>query len=144
MTRFLLVFLLIFFCLNTPNEALPETHRNTLRVCLGKALPKSLDPAASNTRQVLTLYHNWGDTLLYRDPVTGKIVPGLAESYRILENGAMELTLRKGVSFHNGEPFNAAAVKFSLDLLKKSDSRVSGYLKGYKRYFCTGRSHRSH
>ncbi|MCF8130629.1 MAG: hypothetical protein K9N10_19120, partial [Deltaproteobacteria bacterium] len=43
------------------------------------------------------------------------------------------LTLREGVWFHNGEPFNAAAVKFSLDLLKKSDSKVSGYLKDLKK-----------
>jgi len=132
MVRFFLTFLLVFSCLNTPNDALPQTGKETLTVCLGKALPRSLDPAVSNTRQVLTLYHNWGDTLLYRDPVTGKIVPGLAESYRILEDGDMELTLKKGVWFHNGEPFNAAAVKFSLDLLKKSDSKVSGYLRNIR------------
>ena len=109
-----------------------QAQKDTLTVCLGKARPKSLDPAVSNTRQVLTLYHNWGDTLLYRDPVTGKIVRGLAESYKILDNGDMELTLRKGVRFHNGEPFNGAAVKFSLDLLKKPESRVSRYLMGIK------------
>jgi len=113
-------------------EALSQTRKDTLVVCLGKALPKSLDPGVSNTRQVLTLYHNWGDALLYRDPASGSIVPGLAESYRILENGDMELTLRKGVEFHNGEPFNGAAVKFSLDLLKMPDSRVSRYLEGIK------------
>ncbi|HKI48512.1 MAG TPA: ABC transporter substrate-binding protein [Desulfobacteria bacterium] len=132
MIRFLLTLLLIGSCLNTPNDALSQSKKDTLKVCLGKALPKSLDPATSNTRQVLTLYHNWGDTLLYRDPVSEKIVPGLAESYRILEDGDMELTLKKGVWFHNGEPFNAAAVKFSLDLLKKSDSKVSGYLRDIK------------
>ena len=123
---------MIFACLNAPGEVFPETKKDTLTVCLGKAQPKSLDPAVSNTRQVLTLYHNWGDTLLYRDPVSGKIVPGLASDYRILENGDMELTLRKGVRFHNGEPFNGAAVKFSLDLLKKRDSKVSQYLINIK------------
>ena len=132
MIRFFLTFCILLSGLSTPVDALSQTKKDTLAVCLGKARPKSLDPAVSNTRQVLTLYHNWGDTLLYRDPVTGKIVPGLAESYRILDNGDMELTLRKGVRFHNGEPLNGAAVKFSLDLLKKSESRVSRYLKGIK------------
>ncbi|MBT3257145.1 MAG: hypothetical protein HN366_11905 [Deltaproteobacteria bacterium] len=132
MIRFFLTFCILLSCLSAPVDALSQTKNDTLVVCLGKARPKSLDPAVSNTRQVLTLYHNWGDTLLYRGPVTGKIVPGLARSYRILDNGDMELTLRKGVRFHNGEPFNGAAVKFSLDLLKKSDSRVSRYLKGIK------------
>jgi peptide/nickel transport system substrate-binding protein len=132
MKRFFLVLCMVLFCLNVTGEVFSETQKDTLTVCLGKARPKSLDPAVSNTRQVLTLYHNWGDTLLYRDPVAGKIVPGLARSYRILDNGDMELTLRKGVRFHNGEPFNGAAVKFSLDLLKKPNSRVSRYLKGIK------------
>ncbi|OQY46141.1 MAG: hypothetical protein B6240_07680, partial [Desulfobacteraceae bacterium 4572_87] len=128
MIKFFLTFCMFFLCLNTPVDVFSQTQKDTLVVCLGKAQPKSLDPGVSNTRQVLTLYHNWGDTLLYRDPVSGGIVPGLAESYRILDNGDMELTLRKGVKFHNGEPFNGAAVKFSLDLLKKSDSKVSRYL----------------
>jgi len=132
MKRFFLVLCMVLSCLDVTGEVFAQAQKDTLTVCLGKARPKSLDPAVSNTRQVLTLYHNWGDTLLYRDPVSGKIVPGLAESYRILDNGDMELTLKKGVRFHNGEPLNGAAVKFSLDLLKKSDSRVSRYLKGIK------------
>lgn len=132
MIKVFLTLCMIFSYLNSPGEVFSQTKKDTLVVCLGKSQPKSLDPAVSNTRQVLTLYHNWGDTLLYRDPVNGEIVPGLARSYRILENGDMELTLRKGVKFHNGEPFNGAAVKFSLDLLKKSDSKVSRYLASIK------------
>lgn len=132
MIRLFFVFCLLLSCLHTPAGTLAQTRKDTLVVCLGKAKPKSLDPAVSNTRQVLTLYHNWGDTLLYRDPVTGKIIPGLAESYRILSSGDMEMTLRKGVKFHNGEPFNGAAVKFSLDLLKKPHSRVSRYLSNIR------------
>ena len=91
---------MVLFCLSVTGEVFSQAPKDTLTVCLGKARPKSLDPAVSNTRQVLTLYHNWGDTLLYRDPVTGEIVPGLAESYKILDNGDMELVLRKGVRFH--------------------------------------------
>ncbi len=120
---------IIICCLGVSLNVAAQTDKDTLVVCLGKAKPKSLDPSVSNSRQVLTLYHNWGDTLLYRDPVTAEIVPGLAESYHLLGNGDMDLTLRKGVEFHDGEPFNAAAVKFSLDLLKGRDSRVSLYLK---------------
>jgi peptide/nickel transport system substrate-binding protein len=141
MIKFFLAFCMFFLYLNAPGDIFSQTGKDTLTVCLGKARPKSLDPAVSNTRQVLTLYHNWGDTLLYRDPVTGKIVPGLARSYRILDNGDMELTLKKGVRFHNGEPFNGAAVKFSLDLLKKSESRVSRYLKGIKDVVVLGDHH---
>ena len=42
--------------------------------------------------------------------------PTLAESWTILEDGMVwEFKLRKGVKFQNGEPFNAQAVKFSVD-----------------------------
>ena len=45
-----------------------------------------------------------------------KLQPQLAESYDATED-AKEFTfhLRKGVTFHDGTPFNAAAVKFSFD-----------------------------
>ena len=45
-----------------------------------------------------------------------KLQPQLAESYEATED-AKEFTfhLRKGVTFHDGTPFNAAAVKFSFD-----------------------------
>ena len=132
MIRFFLTICMVFLSLITAGDAFCQPKKDTLVVCLGKAPPKSLDPAVSNTRQVLTLYHNWGDTLLYRDPVDGEIMPCLAESYRLLDNSGILLSLRKGVTFHNGEPFNAGAVKFSVELLKKSDSRVSGYLADIK------------
>ena len=132
MIRFFLAICMVFSSLITTGEALCQPKKDTLVVCLGKARPKSLDPAVSNTRQVLTLYHNWGDTLFYRDPENGKIVPCLAESYRLLDNGGILLSLRKGVTFHNGEPFNAKALKFSVELLKKPGSRVSRYLAGIK------------
>lgn len=47
-----------------------------------------------------------------------KLNPGLAESWEFLDdNKRIRFTLRKGVKFHNGEDFNAAAVKYSFDRL---------------------------
>lgn len=46
----------------------------------------------------------------------GKLSPQLAESWDISDGGrVIALHLRKGVKFHNGEPFTAEAVKFTLD-----------------------------
>lgn len=45
----------------------------------------------------------------------GKPVPGLALSWRPLDDLTWEFTLRRGVTFHNGEPFNADTVLFNLD-----------------------------
>jgi peptide/nickel transport system substrate-binding protein len=55
------------------------------------------------------------DRLLDRDAKTFKPKPMLAESWRIVNDTTWEFKLRKGVKFHNGEPFTAASVKATLD-----------------------------
>lgn len=49
--------------------------------------------------------------------------PGLAESYKVGDDKlTWTFTLRKGVKFHDGTPFNADAVIFQLDRILKKDS----------------------
>ncbi|MBD8044342.1 ABC transporter substrate-binding protein [Arthrobacter sp. Sa2BUA2] len=75
------------------------------------ARPAGLDPFLAVdteshrvTRQVL-------ETLVGVDPVTSAPVPLLAESWSESEDGRIhDFTLRRGVTFHDGEPLNAAAV----------------------------------
>jgi len=55
------------------------------------------------------------DRLLDRDAKTFKPKPMLAESWRIVNDTTWEFKLRRGVRFHNGEPFTAASVKATLD-----------------------------
>src|SRR5262245_35908545 len=45
----------------------------------------------------------------------GKPVPGLALSWKAVGELTWEFTLRRGATFHNGEPFNADTVLFNLD-----------------------------
>jgi peptide/nickel transport system substrate-binding protein len=45
----------------------------------------------------------------------GKPVPGLALTWKPVDDTTWEFTLRQGVTFHNGEPFNADTVLFNLD-----------------------------
>jgi len=54
------------------------------------------------------------DTLVRRD-ATLNLKPGLALSWRAVDATTWEFKLRHGVKFHDGEPFNADAVKFSFD-----------------------------
>ena len=55
------------------------------------------------------------DRLLDRDAKTFKPKPMLATSWKIVNDTTWEFKLRKGVKFHNGEPFTAASVKATID-----------------------------
>jgi peptide/nickel transport system substrate-binding protein len=44
-----------------------------------------------------------------------QVRPVLAERWERINDRTMRFHLRKGVTFHDGTPFNAAAVKFTLD-----------------------------
>ena len=71
------------------------------------------------------------DRLLDRDSKTFKPKPMLAESWKIVNDTTWEFKLRKGVKFHNGEPFTAASVKatidFALDPATKSHFASAAY-----------------
>src|SRR5215510_13867355 len=43
----------------------------------------------------------------------GKLVPRLATAWRWLDDRTLEMTLRQGVTFHNGEVFDADIVKLN-------------------------------
>jgi peptide/nickel transport system substrate-binding protein len=71
------------------------------------------------------------DRLLDRDAKTFKPKPMLAESWRIINDTTWEFKLRKGVKFHNGEPFTAQSVKatidYALDPATKSHFAAAAY-----------------
>lgn len=76
--------------------------------------PKSLDPLQAGW---LVLRIGLVDTLVSVD-YNAEIAPGLATSWHVSDDGlTWTFELQKGVSFHDGTPFNAEAVKFSLQRL---------------------------
>jgi peptide/nickel transport system substrate-binding protein len=54
------------------------------------------------------------ETLLTRNEETGEFTPNLATSWRLIDDVTWQFKLREGVKFHNGEPFDAETVKFSV------------------------------
>src|SRR5712691_8835675 len=78
--------------------------------------PTTLDPMNHQEAPATVLANNLFDGLIERDPDLN-LVPLLAESYRSVSATTWEFKLRRGIRFHNGEPFDAESVKFSLERL---------------------------
>jgi peptide/nickel transport system substrate-binding protein len=76
----------------------------------------TLDPQVSFDGQSPLLWRAVYENLLIYDGDTLDIVPHLAESYDVSEDGlTYTFKIRPGVTFSDGEPLNAAAVKMSID-----------------------------
>lgn len=78
--------------------------------------PSSLDPAAGTSGGDYVYLYMIYARLLNFNQTTGAIEPGLASGYGFTgaNNLTFDLTLRQGVTFQDGEPFNAQAVADSL------------------------------
>ncbi len=74
----------------------------------------TLDPHMSNDVPTTNVLQNVFDGLIYRSQ-TMDLEPGLAEAYEQVDDLTWRFTLREDVYFHNGEPFNAEAVKFTIE-----------------------------
>jgi peptide/nickel transport system substrate-binding protein len=88
----------------------------------------SLDRPELNVQQCLF------DHLLRRNE-EGKIIGNLASDYKWLNEKTMRINLRKGITFHNGEKFSAADVKWSLEemLHSKRSPGLIGAVKGIEK-----------
>ncbi|HEV7276078.1 MAG TPA: ABC transporter substrate-binding protein [Devosiaceae bacterium] len=85
--------------------------------------PPNLDPTAGAAAAIdEVVYANIFEGLTRFAP-DGSVVPGLAESWDISEDGlTYTFHLREGVTFHDGSTFDAEDVKFSFDRARAEDS----------------------
>jgi peptide/nickel transport system substrate-binding protein len=88
----------------------------------------TLDPHAQNEGPTHNLMHQIYEPLLIRD-AAGKVIPTLAVSWKVTADPTVwEFKLRQGVKFHNGNPFNADDVVFSLKRAQQPTSDMKGLL----------------
>lgn len=90
----------------------PAGPRLALSLALGDE-PATLDPHLATGRSFEALWPNLFDTLVARD-ARNVLGPGLADSWRRLDDQTWELQLRRGPRFSNGEALDAEAVVASL------------------------------
>jgi peptide/nickel transport system substrate-binding protein len=89
----------------------------------------SLDPQKATTAPEVWVYGNVFETLVTLDEQM-QVRPALAERWERIDPTTMRFHLKKGVVFHDGTPFNAAAVKFTIDRVidPKSPARGRSWL----------------
>ncbi|WP_394199143.1 ABC transporter substrate-binding protein [Litoreibacter albidus] len=76
-----------------------------------------LDPGRDHSNVGSQFYYNSFDTLIDRDhsKLEPEWTPALATEWTLVDDTTMELKLREGVTFHNGEDMTADDVVFSLN-----------------------------
>lgn len=93
--------------------------------------PGSWDPIDTYLVAWSTVATNLFDGLTYRDTDL-QLKPGLATEWQVLDEGKrIRFSLREGVTFHNGEPFNSEAVKYTFDRLLGEEGKKGPQRSNY-------------
>ena len=90
--------------------------------------PTSWDPAQANEGHLAPIYQSMYDTLLKREP-NGDLSPMLATEWTESEDGlSLDLELRDDVTFTDGTPFDAEAVKANVEHFQQANGPMLGNL----------------
>jgi peptide/nickel transport system substrate-binding protein len=106
----------------------PDAETEPTELSIGfTAEPANLDFTTSDGAAIPeALLVNVYEGLVKIDQDTGEIVPALAESWEVSEDGTTyDFTLREGATFSNGEDFTAEDVKFSIERVQSDDWTIS-------------------
>lgn len=102
-------FLALMVSLALAGSALAQT----LTVAINEGMP-GFDPGANNRTVPSQVYPNIFDKLVGKD-VNGQLIPSLALTWESTGPNTWHLTLREGVTWHDGAPFTAADVEFTIE-----------------------------
>jgi len=96
------------------------------------AEPSAIDPHYHNLSPNNAMAEHYFGTLVRQDEKQ-RLIPGLAESWKPIDDTTFEFKLRKGVKFHDGSEFNADDVMFTMKRapeVPNSPSSFALYVKG--------------
>lgn len=101
--------------------------------------PTTLNPQKNGSDAAVPIFRNIADSYLYLDE-NGDYTPWLAESYTQSDDlKTVDLTLRQGVTFSDGEAFNADAAIANFDYYKSPENTdVSTWLQYVDKWEKTG------
>ena len=86
----------------------------------------AIDPHFDNLAGNLSLSRHLFDTLVRMDEAQ-RLRPGLAEAWRIVDDSVWEFKLRRGVRFHDGGPFTADDIFFSINRISGLPNSPGGF-----------------
>ncbi len=121
LARRIVVWLVLATCGIAPAHA--QKSANTLRITWRDAIG-DVDPYYNQLRTGLVVAYQAWDTLVYRDPETFQIKPLLATSWKQVDDTTLDFELRPGVKFHDGSPFSADDVVYTINTVL-SDKQVA-------------------
>jgi peptide/nickel transport system substrate-binding protein len=104
--------------------AAAQKSADTLRVAWRDQIA-DVDPYFNNLRTGLVVAHQFMDGLVYRDPTDFSLKPLLATSWKWVDDTTLEFELRRGVTFHNGDPFTAADVIYTVGIVTDPKAGLS-------------------
>jgi peptide/nickel transport system substrate-binding protein len=120
---FILLALAFFAAAQTVFAETPQ-RGGSLVVCQAAEPPTGLDPTSGTAAAIdRVVYSNIYEGLVKVNDM-GEFIPGLAEKWEVSPDGKIyTFHLRKGVKFHNGEPFNAQVAKWNLERAIAEDTK---------------------
>jgi len=108
----------ILFCVLVASPAFARDAKTLIVVQESEVV--GLDLMRSSIQNTMSVCYNIHDTLFHPQE-DASVTPALAEKWEKVNDLTWKITLNKGMTFHNGEPINAQAVKFSFDRIKSSE-----------------------
>jgi peptide/nickel transport system substrate-binding protein len=81
--------------------------------------PRSLDPQRTNDQPSARVMKQIYDTLMYQTEDLEVTTNGLVESYNVVSPTEFEFTLKRGVTFHNGDELTARDVRFTFERMRE-------------------------
>ncbi|MCC0175744.1 peptide ABC transporter substrate-binding protein [Waterburya agarophytonicola K14] len=119
LSRYIFLFLFCFaLVLGCNSDPAPQNNNvNSDRISVGTTLkPRTLDPADNYELAGLNIIYNVAESLYTYKVGTTEIEPLLATAMPQIDDNGLIYTIpvREGVTFHDGTPFNAEAMAFSL------------------------------
>ena len=105
------------------SAAQADKANDTLQVAFTKEL-ENVDSYFNSAREGVVLQRAIWDGLIYRNPETGEYEGNLATDWEWIDDTTLEFKLREGVTFHNGEPFTADDVVYTVNFVADEASGV--------------------